>query len=829
MAVDFSKSRLTQSLFGKVVLALLLAAIAIFLSWSITQVTFRHVLNTVNQLSVTNPRLELVNRLFINVVKLEQLQRMQSLEPKAEEQQALLSESANVRLMLDSLHAMSLADTQQVNLVVSMKALLQQRDELYINYLATQSDYIKNDVLNKNIQSLKKIVRNPVYNIDSNIITTQSQKTVTTTILPAEDRTISNKSLWNKVFGKKKTGQPKQQVKEEVNIITDTMKLSNVDTAIIRLSETIANAEIRRTHKSRELIDRQLELYKTGNIFITRLLDILYKIEQEETEYVEQKNAAATAMVNRNLWRMNILIIIFIAGAAVITFLILTDIIKSNRYKKELIQAKEEAEELGQVKQRFLANMSHELRTPLQAIVGMAEQVKIKGEAGGNDINMIYQSSQHLLQIVNEILDYSHITSGKFRLEEKVFNIADTLDEVKNVMQVKAAEHHLPLIYHPMLTPGMNHFGDPFRLKQLLYNLLGNAVKFTEEGSVTLLAQQKDFSTYSVLTITVQDTGCGIPQDDIDKIFNQFEQGGAPANMQQQGTGLGLSIVQTLLNTLKGTIHVASEQGKGSVFTISVPYTIAREEQGTIKKQEQLTLAIKEEIWVIDDDPLILQLCDLLLKKHRLQYKCYSDPQAFINDCKISPPGIILMDIRMPVITGFELLTKIKPFISAATKVYALTAHALPANRNEILTAGFTDMLMKPFMETQLLSLLGAHSNSTAAVVDKFDNGFEELRKITGGDEELLRNILRQFIEETERDNELLELSTELHNLPQAAEQLHRMAGRLGQIGMKTIAKELRTVEIEIRNNNSPDIIPRLNKLFHDVQQAITVVKDYLS
>lgn len=829
MAVNFLKKN-TRSLLGKVVLALLLAAIAILLSWAITRLTFMQVLSTVKKLSISNPKLELVNRIFVNVVKLDQLQRVQSLEPKAAEQQELVNESARIRLMLDSLHALSFNDTEQVLLVVSMKELLHKRDELYLNYLTKQSEYISNDVLNKKIQSLKELVNNPVYNIDSNIVKTESKKIITTTILPADDRSGSNKSLLGKLFSKKKPPeQPKQQIKEEVNITTDTMQLANVDTNIIQLSETIATAEITRSNERRSLINKQLELNRMGSVFISRLLEILNQMEREETDSVEQSNAAATIIVNRNLWRMNVLIIVFIVGAAVLTFLILTDIIKSNRYKKELILAKEEAEELGQVKQRFLANMSHELRTPLQAIVGMAEQVNIRGKAEEKDINMIYQSSQHLLQIVNEVLDYSLITSGKFKMEDKVFSLADILDEVKNVIQVKANQKNLDLIYEPVVMKEMKHVGDPFRLKQILYNLLGNAVKFTDNGSVTFRTEQKNFNAYSIVTFTIKDTGYGIAKEDVQKIFNQFEQGSAPSSLQQQGTGLGLSIVQTLIDTLKGNVKVESELGKGSVFTVTIPYTIAKNSEAPKAKVIQAAVNTQvDEVWVIDDDPLILQLCDFILSKYNLKHTCFSDPYEMLKRAKTYKPDIVLMDIRMPLMSGFELLQKIKPYLPESTKVFALTAHALPEDREEILRPGFNDMLMKPFMEGELLGILGiATVNEPTTKTDT--NGLEVLRKMTGGDEVLLQQILKQFTEETLKDNASFLESIENSDLQQAAEHLHKMAGRLGQVGIKDTSKKLRTAEVKIRNNDTDSIVPTLQELHTEVAAAIVHIQGQIN
>ena len=780
---------------------------------------------TVNQLTVTNPKLQLVNRLFRDVVQLEQLQRGQEFQAGGKKQNSFFNESQNIRLMLDSLHVMCIGDSQQVASVEAMKELLYERDQLYLNYLAVRTKYVNNDTLTKKLKTLTALLNKPKNNIDSNIITTESKKIITTTIVPADDKRGSSKSLWDKVFGKKKNAEePKQLIKEELNITTDTMKVANVDTTLIKLSETIATAEISRSNTRRDLVNRQEQLNQTGNIFIGRLLEILNQMEHEETIAAQHNNIVATAIVNRNLRRMNILIIAFIVGAAALTFLILADIIKSNRYKKELIAARDEAEEAGHVKQRFLANMSHELRTPLQAIVGMAEQINIKGEAESRDINMIYQSSQHLLQIVNEVLDYSLITSGKFKMEDKVFNPLQLLEEVRNVMEVKAAEKKLPLIYDPYIDEATNLVGDPFRLKQVLYNLLGNAIKFTERGSVTLSVKQKKFTAYTILTFIIKDTGTGISEEDLQKIFNQFEQGGAPATMQQQGTGLGLSIVQTLVDRLKGTIQVESEINKGSTFTVSIPYTIAKEKVQVINDTHYNIPADIGAVWVIDDDPLILELCGLILKKHGIKHRCFSIPADMVAAIKTNKPDVILMDIRMPAMTGFELLNKIKPYLPAKTKVYALTAHALPDDKEDILRPGFHNLLMKPFMERDLMKILGAASTLTEAVELQ---GIDELRKMTGGDEQLLKQVLLQFTDETRKDNSLFVAAIDSNDKAAVAEHTHKLAGRCGQVGFKELAADLRTAEINIRKGRNASA-KDLKELYERVALAINSIEEYL-
>lgn len=807
----------------------MLACVVLAASWAITNITFRQMLDKVNNLSTPNAKLQLVNRIFRHAVQLEQMQRAQSLQTNTNKHNAFFDESKRLREMLDSLQNMSFSDTLDLNRIQAMKDLLRQRDELYLNYLAMRTEYINNDTLNAKLKSLTKLLNSPEYS-DSNVVKTESKKITTTTIVPADDIKKENKtSIWDRVFGRKKSTsdeKPKQVIKEEVNITTDTLKMSTRDSSLLKLSETIANAEVSRLNKRNELINRQAQLNQAGNVFIGQLLDILYEVEQEEILLSQYSNAAATRIMNRNLLRINAVIIAFIVAAALLVFFIIIDITDSNRYKKELIAAKEEAEELGMVKQRFLANMSHELRTPLQAIVGMAEQVNQKKVATENEINLIYQSSQHLLQIVNEVLDYSRITSGKFKLEEKVFNLRNLMDEVKDVLQVKANEKSLQLNYEPRINEKINHIGDPFRLKQILYNLLGNAIKFTNNGHVTFKAEEKDFSGYSLLTFTVSDTGKGIEQEDLDRIFNQFEQ--AINTTAQQGTGLGLSIVQSLVDTMKGTIKVTSTPGVGSTFTVTIPFTISKNiDENSGVKIAPITTDVDQEVWVVDDDPMILLLCHHILEKNKIRHKYFGNPEAilaaFENDC----PDIVLMDIRMPGMTGFELLQKIKPLLKSHTLVYALTAHALPEDREDILRPGFNNLLMKPFLEHELISLITGIEHKHTGTLTETQDKWSEMKEMVG-DEELFLQILSGFVKETEEDKKLLRKAVE-DNSALAAEHLHKLAGRCSQVGFKELGTRLRATELLIRNGHLENNIPTVYNLISEVTEAITEAREYLA
>src|SRR5690606_9849071 len=215
------------------------------------------------------------------------------------------------------------------------------------------------------------------------------------------------------------------------------------------------------------------------------------------------------------------------------------------------------------------------IRTPLQSIIGYADLLRQQDKPSRKHLDAIYHSSEHLLHIVNEVLDYSRIISGKFTFAQLDFDLRQLLEEVMSVMRPQAEKKSLDLSLHDHIRDNAFLNGDPFRLKQLLYNLIGNAIKFTEQGGVSLTVEDAADAGAPMLTFTVSDTGKGIAPRDVRRIFNQFEQAGD--TYHHNGTGLGLSIVKALTEAQNGSIEVTSEPGKGSSFAVQLPFAAARQ------------------------------------------------------------------------------------------------------------------------------------------------------------------------------------------------------------------------------------------------------------
>lgn len=784
---------------GKIIITFLFACGAIFLSLYISRFTFGKVLSTVKELSTPNVKMQLVNTLFRKVVTLDHLQRSQALKLQVSNYDPFLKESRELQLMLDSLKDMSRNNGPQVLRIDSMKKILFDRDILFLTYIKLRTEMVRNDTLAGQVRNLAELIENARVHLDSNLVTSsRAVKTIIDTIAEEDVR----QSLWKRIFYKKKAKikQVKKQIVEVLDVQVDTLGMAGPGDSLAKMGRVISQTEQYHVARRDQLRKRQAELNLTGDVLIGQLISILNEIERDELARAASQSALANSLVNRSLQNINIVLVVFVLGIAILIVLIFADLWQANHYRRQLIAAKEEAEEAGLVKQRFLANMSHELRTPLQTILGTAEQVRERHIVGGRELENIYQSSVHLLQIVNEVLDYSRITSGKLVLEKKTFNMYRVLHEVIEMIQVqldiKGLEFHSDID-----VPEDAWFtGDPFRLKQLLLNLLGNAVKFTDEGGVWLSAREMPMpGNPSTFTFVIRDSGPGISDQDLAVIFNQFEQGSSKHN--KQGTGLGLSIVKAIVDIQNGTITTDSVPGKGTSFTVTIPYAvadaIAAEPAAPAPEMQHAG-----HVWIVDDDLFILQLCSSIMNKYKITHTCFSSARLAVDTPFPKDLTTIFLDIRMAEMDGITLCAKLKEReVQNPPDFVALTAEVLPDERESILQMGFDRLVMKPFLEQDLLNAI---ARRVVLNDDDKDQPFNlsALRKMTGNDPELLQHTLQRFITETENDLAAIVTTVQLQDFNELAELFHRLASRLGQLGIP-LSRRVRTLELELRRDTS--------------------------
>lgn len=817
---------------GKVIAAFVLASLAIVVALAITNYSFKGLLGTVNSLAQRNEKLHTLNNLYQKVIQLDQLQRADAIRKPHKSAEALLHESEPIILTLDSLRHMPWTSRQQLDRLDEMEKLLKERERLLFAYFTMKTDFILNAKFSRQLDSLAAIITWSQANRDTSVTTTE-RRTVTTTY-PVQTEQADDRS-WLERFlsSKKKNDNPQEtrfEIQEEFNVKVDTVFTAQQDSAIAEVGRIMTEIENDHRVQSQQVARRELDLINANTRLINELVSHLRQVEREEQQIEEANNDQAVLLANDSITRIGIILLLSFLGAALLVFRILTDISKSNALRKQLVDAKEKAEELTHVKQRFLANMSHEIRTPLQSILGFAEQLKQSNTSDHEAVDAMYSSSEHLLHIVNEVLDFSKIESGKLTIGRDTFNLPAVLREVESAMRVQASKKGLDFILEHDDSWDIPLIGDAFRLRQILYNLLGNAVKFTLKGCVKLEVDILEQDYGVICTFRISDTGLGMTEEEIGNVFNQFEQAHASIGRQFGGTGLGLTIVKKLVEAQNGHLTVESTPGEGSLFSVKLHFDKASHEavkpdDAPVEGAEAKAIG---KVMVVDDDPMILRLCRLILEKHNIPHVTYNDPLAVLE----SPldPGInhILLDIRLPGISGVELCRELRRKVDGDVKIVALTAHVLPQEKHELIENGFDFVLTKPFREKDLLGQLGITVRSgarSAAGTGKAD--LHILRQMTMGDEELYQTVLAQFLQETEDDTLRLEDDMKHLEYGQIRELVHKLAGRIGQVGVENLSAKLRKIEDDIvAGQTIQQLADRIYAAIGDIQSLVKQVKE---
>jgi len=404
---------------------------------------------------------------------------------------------------------------------------------------------------------------------------------------------------------------------------------------------------------------------------------------------------------------LNALLLLSLVG------LIIYNVFKLYRNEQLLITLSKRSSQEVHLKSRFLANMSHELRTPLNSVIGFSEQLG-KSNLGieqKEQVRAIRRSSEMLLELVNEILDFSKYEIGKGNFEVQPFYPLKEIKEVFNSMHVLAENKNIQLVDKVVLDKKLCLTGDKLRLKQVVMNLLTNAIKFTADGEVRLGVQfDLEDKQKGVLKVRVEDTGIGIVKKDLDYIFDEFYQSYSSSRSKQQGTGLGLAICKKIVELQGGKIEVSSVVDKGSVFSFEIPFPIVEEiekvETPPDKKAGPLTTLAGKRILLVDDNKMNVLLAQTILKKWEMIYDSAYDGKEALDLFKNNEYDLVLTDIQMPVMGGVELTHEIRynggPEKSGIP-ILGITAHVLQENRDAYLKVGMNDLVLKPFLEKELI------------------------------------------------------------------------------------------------------------------------------
>lgn len=598
--------------------------------------------------------------------------------------------------------------------------------------------------------------------------------------------------------GKEDSTQVSNVIQEEY---TDTLDevYSPIDT-ISSMITGIQHKVFQTRQKETEMLNTRISSLRViGSGLSQRVNQLLENIEHDEQEAARTKLMQEEEIRKEAAETMAKIAIAAFVLVLVFSIVIARDITRNNHYRRELEKAKSYAENLLVAREKLMLTITHDIKAPAGSIIGYIDLLirLVNDRRQQFYLSNMKSSAQHLLALVTSLLDYHRLEAGKMDLHPVAFNPHELLTDIYNSFLPLAEKKQLQLDFKEKLPETLTLEGDPFRIRQIVENLLSNALKFTAAGGITLQAEYHG----NQFVFCVSDTGCGMTASEQERIFKEFTR--LSSAQGQEGFGLGLSITRKLVELLLGRIDIESAPGKGSTFKVSMPLPSISPKPAPGSKEPAITLPkIHLRIAIIDDDRIQMHLTEAMLhnaaeevKGFKVETVCCEQPEELIEQLKNRTFDLVFTDIQMPAMNGFELLHHLRNqnFAQAQSiPVIAITARG-DMNENDFLQKGFAGMLQKPFNQSELkkvvknalphltvsdnipdTSPVQKEAHETSPHTDQPYN-FSPLTAFSEDDPEAAKEILRTFAQETQKNMEKLQTAISNKDMEALCATAHKM------------------------------------------------------
>lgn len=598
--------------------------------------------------------------------------------------------------------------------------------------------------------------------------------------------------------GKEDSTQVSNVIQEEY---TDTLDevYSPIDT-ISSMITGIQHKVFQTRQKETEMLNTRISSLRViGSGLSQRVNQLLENIEHDEQEAARTKLMQEEEIRKEAAETMAKIAIAAFVLVLVFSIVIARDITRNNHYRRELEKAKSYAENLLVAREKLMLTITHDIKAPAGSIIGYIDLLirLVNDRRQQFYLSNMKSSAQHLLALVTSLLDYHRLEAGKMDLHPVAFNPHELLTDIYNSFLPLAEKKQLQLDFKEKLPETLTLEGDPFRIRQIVENLLSNALKFTAAGGITLQAEYHG----NQFVFSVSDTGCGMTASEQERIFKEFTR--LSSAQGQEGFGLGLSITRKLVELLLGRIDIESAPGKGSTFKVSMPLPSISPKPAPDTKEPVITLPkIHLRIAIIDDDRIQMHLTEAMLhnaeeevKGLKVETVCCEQPEELIEQLKSRTFDLVFTDIQMPAMNGFELLHHLRnqDFAQAQSiPVIAITARG-DMNEDDFQQKGFAGMLQKPFNQSELKKVVKnalthltvsdnipdtlpvqKETHETSPHTDLPYN-FSPLTAFSEDDPEAAKEILRTFAQETQKNMEKLQAAISNKDMEALCATAHKM------------------------------------------------------
>jgi signal transduction histidine kinase/FixJ family two-component response regulator len=584
------------------------------------------------------------------------------------------------------------------------------------------------------------------------------------------------------------------------------------------LKNEIENLESSLKEKDTQFNILESKLIEQNGEIGKKLNQLILWGENFETKKRIQKTEDAHRLAEITYKRLSIFSAAAVVLLLAVLFLLYNYQSKSRAYQQALKKAKHQAEKLARAKEQFAANVSHEMRTPVNAIYSLSEQLhqKIRDDETKKQLAILVRSASHLRSIINDTLDFSKIQARKLSLKSVHFSPSSVFEEVAEIQGIEALKKGIDLKYNAEHTLPDALLGDPLRLKQILINLVSNAIKFTDAGQVEVSVEATKFDEKKInLNFRVSDTGIGISKEDLKIIFDEFVQADNESGKKYSGTGLGLSIVKSIVEMQGGSVSVESQPGKGTDVFVTIPFS-----PGDVKKIELKNFVAfeipeyfkKYTALIADDEEFNRFVLKNILSKWGIKSREAINGNEAVSMALAENFDVVFMDMRMPGKNGLEAAREIlkeKPGL----KIIAVTASDKKTDQEASLNSGMAGFLVKPFSENELFDLvikLQITPAPSEIIQENQKINMDGFEKLSHGDSEFLKEMILLFIKTSENGLQTMREAIVSQDWKTVSETAHKMAAPCKHLHAQTLYEYLKKLESAPENNQAPELITGL-------------------